>query len=149
MRRSGPMTVVALSPAACVDIERFVREALGCSCPPAVFGNIRLETGPAAFPGNPRARLLAIGGRLLVLLVDGINRKGGARQINTLLRQGRELRDAGGFNRFRLVIVAPPDCEPGARPVFDGMDPVEERVHLHTLAASQLPALLRIPAEAP
>jgi hypothetical protein len=29
------------------------------------------------------------------------------------------------------------------------MDPVEERVHLHTLAASQLPALLRIPAEAP
>jgi hypothetical protein len=141
------MTVVALSPAARGDIEDFVREALGCTCPPAVFENIRLETDPAAFPGNSRARLLAIGGRLLVLLVDGINGKGAARQINTLLRQGCGLRDAGGFNRFRLVIVTPPGCDPGARPVFDGMVSVEERAHLHMLSSSQLPALLRIPAE--
>ena len=148
MRRSGPMTVVALGPAACVEIEGFVREALGCTCAPAVFENVRLETSPAAFPGNPRARLLSIGGRLLVLLVDGITGKGAAEQINTLLRQGCGLRDAGGFNRFRLVIVAPPGCEPGVQPVFDGVDPVEERVHLHTLSASQLPALLRTPAEA-
>jgi hypothetical protein len=147
MRSAAPMTVAALGPAARGDIEDFVREALGCTCPPAVFENIRLETDPAGFAGIPGARLLAIGGRLLVLLVDAINEEMAAKQINTLLRAGRDLRDAGGFNRFRLVIVAPPCSGPGARPVFD-IDPVDDRVHLHTLSPLQLPALLRIPGEA-
>ena len=44
------MTPVVLDGAACNRVEGFVRDALGCSCPPEVFGDIRLETGPAGFP---------------------------------------------------------------------------------------------------
>jgi hypothetical protein len=144
------MAVATLGPAACGDVKGFVREALGCACPPAVFQNIRLETGPAGFPGFPGARQLMIGGRLLVLLVDGTMADLTPHAINTLLLQGRDLRDAGGFNRFRLVIVAPPGRDPDAPGTIDpaSMAPVDDRVHLHMLSASQLPALLRVPVEA-
>ena len=144
------MAVATLGPAACVHVEGFVREALGCACPPAVFENIRLETDPAGFPGIPGARLLAIGGRLLVLLVDAMTADMAAQQGNTLLLAGRDLRDAGGFNRFRLVLVAPPGCDPGALTTIDPASTggVDDRVHLHTLSSSQLPALLRVPMEA-
>jgi hypothetical protein len=145
------MDVAALSPAACREVEDFVREALGCACPPAVFEDIRLETGPAGISGIPGGRLLAIGGRLLVLLVDETTAALTQDVIKNLLRQGRDLRDAGGFNRFRLVIVASSGSEPGALAgsVPDTLDPVDDRVHLHMLAVSQLPALLRAPVEGP
>ena len=145
MRRPGAMPVTALGPAACGSVEDFVRDALGCTCPPAVFGDVRLQSAPAGFAEIPGTRLLAIGGRLLVLLVDSPVDMA-VTQINRLLRQGRDLRDAGGFNRFRLVIVAPSGYEPGALP--DDVTLVDDRVHLHMLAAAQLPALLRVPAEA-
>jgi hypothetical protein len=140
------MPVTALGPAACGRVEGFVRDALGCTCPPAVFGDVRLESAPAAFHEIPGTRLLAIGGRLLVLLVDETPAALAPHTINSLLRQGRALRDAGGFNRFRLVIVAPPGGNPRALP--DGVTLEDDHVHLHRIAAAQLPALLRIPAEA-
>ena len=145
------MAVATLSPASCRCVEGFVREALGCACRPAVFENIRLETDPAGFPDTHGARLLAIGGRLLVLLVDAMPADLAAGQINRLLFAGRDLRDAGGFNRFRLVVVALPGCDPGALTTIDtpGIAPPDDRVHLHTLSASQLPALLRTSREAP
>jgi len=146
MHRPVPMPVTALSSAACGSVEDFVRDALGCTCPPAVFGDVRLESAPAAFAKIPGTRLLAIGGRLLVLLVDDAPAALALHAINNLLRQGRDLRDTGGFNRFRLVIVAPPGRDPRALP--DGVILVDDRIHLHRLTAAQLPALLRIPAEA-
>lgn len=145
MRRPVPMPVTQLNAAACGSVEDFVRDALGCSCPPAVFDNVRLDSAPAAFAEIPGVRLLGIGGRLLVLLVDSPTDMA-VTQINRLLHRGRGLRDAGGFNRFRLVIVAPPGCDPAALPA--GVDLADDRMHLHTLAAAQLPALLRVPAEA-
>jgi len=145
MRRHTPMPVAALNRAACSRVEGFVRDALGCACPPAVFGDIRLETDPAAFPDIPGARLLAIGGRLLVLLVDAAATGMTAPQVNALLRRGRDLRDAMGFNRFRLVIVAPQEEHARTVAAF-GLDSVvtqDGRLHLHTIASSQLPVLLR------
>jgi hypothetical protein len=144
------MPVAALNPAACSHVEGFVRDALGCACPPAVFEDIRLETDPADFPEIPGSRLLAIGGRLLVLLVDGSAADMAAPQICTLLRRGRELRDAGGFRRFRLVIVAPQGASPRVPAAIDldGVVTEDDRLHLHTIAPAQLPALLRAPAVA-
>ena len=147
--RCGPMPVTALSGTASNRVEGFVRDALGCACPPAVFGDIRLETDPAGFPDIPGARLLAIGGRLLVLLVDAAATDRAVPQVNTLLRRGRDLRDAGGFNRFRLVIVGP-QGEHARTPATTGLDSVvreDGRLHLHMIAPSQLPAVLRAPAE--
>jgi hypothetical protein len=143
------MAVTDLNHAACSRVEGFVRAALGCACPPAVFSKIRLETDPAGFPGIPGARLLAIGGRLLVLLVDGGAAELGPPQISALLRRGRELRDAGGFNRFRLVLVAP-QGDTAALPAAIDPDRVvsgDDRLHLHTIAPAQLPALLRAEAQ--
>jgi hypothetical protein len=139
------MTPVVLDGAACNRVEGFVRDALGCSCPPEVFGDIRLETGPAGFPEAPGARLLAIGGRLLVLLVDGNSRLVDVPQINTLLRRGRELRDSGGFNRFRLVIVARQETAARIRATADtgSANLQDDHLHLHVIETAQLPALLR------
>jgi len=144
------MPVAELNSAACGHVEGFVRGALGCACPPAVFGDIRLETDPAGFPGLPGARLLAIGGRLLVLLIDGTATAMPAAQIETLLRRGRDLRDAGGFNRFRLVIVAPQEVHAGLPAAFDpdSLATSDDRLHLHTIAPAQLPAVLQPPLEA-
>lgn len=144
------MPVAELNAAACGHVEGFVRGALGCACPPAVFGDIRLETDPAGFPGLPGARLLAIGGRLLVLLVDGAAMAMPAAQIETLLRRGRDLRDSGGFNRFRLVIVAPREDHAGMPATFDpdSLAAKDGRLHLHTVRPAQLPAVLYAPLEA-
>lgn len=141
MYRFITMSVTALNHSACSRIEGFVREALGCACPPGVFGDIRLETGPDSFPDFPGARLLAIGGRLLLLLVDTDAADMDAGRISVLLERGRVLRDAGGFNRFRLVIASPAlaATEPGNAPGGD------DRLHLHRIATSQLPDLLRAP----
>jgi hypothetical protein len=144
------MPVATLNQAACCSVEGFVRDALGCACPPAVFEDIRLETGPAGFPEIPGARLLAIGGRLLVLLVDGDEVDPGTLQLGKLLRRGRELRDNGGFNRFRLVLVAPQADSAGTHAAVDPDSGVmgDDRLHLHTIAPAQLPAWLRTPAVA-
>lgn len=144
------MPVTALGGANCSLIEDFVRDALGCACPPAVFGDIRLETEPAGFPDMPGARLLAIGGRLLVLLVDGVAAVPTPPQIRSLLRRGRDLRDAGGFNRFRLVIVAPQGEQQRLSAAVDPGSVVtgDDRLHLHAITAVQLPEPLRAPVEA-
>ncbi len=127
-----------------------MRDTLGCTCPPAVFTDIRLETDPAVFPEIPGARLLAIGDRLLVLLVDGGTVDMAAPQISALLRRGRELRDGGGFNRFRLVIVAPQGSAARTRTAIetDGVVAGDDRLHLHTITPAQLPAWLYVQAEA-
>ena len=130
---------------ACSHVEGFVRDALGCACPLAVFGDIRLETDPAGFADIPGARLLTIGGRLLMLLVDAAATDLGAARVDALLRRGRDLRDAGGFNRFRLVIVGSPGECAGAPATLDPDSVLtqDDRLHLHTIAPAQLPALLR------
>lgn len=149
MRRYVTMSGATLNRADCSGVEGFVRDALGCACPPGVFGDIRLENDPAGFPGIPGTRLLTIGGRLLVLLVDGGAAGMSAPLISDLLHRGRELRDSAGFNRFRLVIVAPQEGAARKPAVIDPDSVVtaDERLHLHTIAPSQLPALLRTPAE--
>ncbi|MGD8620049.1 MAG: hypothetical protein PVH54_12800 [Gammaproteobacteria bacterium] len=144
------MPVAALNHAACSRVEGFVRDTLGCACPPAVFGEIRLETDPAAFPDIPGAHLLAIGGRLLVLLVDAAAMAVTVSQVNTLLQRGRDLRDAMGFNRFRLVIVASREEQIRMIATFDqdSMVTKDGRLHLHAVAPAQLPDLLRASVEA-
>lgn len=126
-------------------IEAFVRDALGCTCPPEVFRAVRVDPEPAAFAGFPGAQLLAIGGRLLVLLVDAGLQELTRAGIEALLLRGRELRDEGGFNRFRLVLVAPPGSEttPALAVDPEAVAPGDGRLHLHRVAPSQLPAGLR------
>ncbi|MDH4014040.1 MAG: hypothetical protein OEU33_08385, partial [Chromatiales bacterium] len=51
-------------------IRRFVREDLGCGCPEDVFDDIRIEAAPSLLEAGSRSRLLVVGGRLMVLIVE-------------------------------------------------------------------------------
>ena len=130
-------------------IEQFVRTVLGCSCPAAVFRTVSLEDNPPAFAGLAAARLLRIGGRLLVLLLETGERDVPALPLEQLFARGRQLRDAEACNRFRLVVAVPapetvrqPLAERFAR--FGGRD---ERLHLHVVSADQLPPVLLSPLQ--
>lgn len=130
-------------------IEQFVRTVLGCSCPAAVFRAVTLENDPPAFAGLAPVRLLRIGGRLLVLLLEAGERDVPALPLEQLLARGRQLRDAESCNRFRLVVAVPapeavqgPLAERFAR--FGGRD---ERLHLHVVSTDRLPNALRSPLQ--
>jgi hypothetical protein len=124
-------------------IEKFVREGLGCTCPDEVFHSLRVEQNPATFSDLHKGYLLAIGGKLLVYLVETNDWASVAANLEQIIRLGREKRDAGEFNRFRLV-VSTPDIH-SARPIlmrkFDALNELDEKLHLHVIAPDQLPEL--------
>jgi hypothetical protein len=120
------------------NIEGFVRETLGCTCPPEVFTTIR--DIPADNEGEPR-RLL-IGERLLIYILDSSEAvEPGC--IETWVRKGRAERDSRAMNRFRLVIVAddPVASGPLCEAAFQQTPGVDDRVHLHVVARSAVAAL--------
>jgi hypothetical protein len=125
------------------EIKKFVRKDLGCTCPDEVFDAISVVHNPVEFSDFNKGYLLAIGGKLLVYLVvthDWSSLKDGLEQI---FRRGREKRDAGGFNRFRLVVVTS-DIQ-SARQIllrqFNMLGELDERLHLHIVTPDQVPQL--------
>jgi hypothetical protein len=120
---------------------RFVRQTLGCGCPEEVLDSIRCESGLLQETGHSRLRL-DVGGRLLVWILavdEGEQRLGGV--IVTAIRQGRAERDGAGFNRFRLVLAcdAPAAIGAAAEAAFASLHDLDDRVHLHVVAAEDLP----------
>lgn len=124
-------------------VRRFVRGTLGCSCPDEVFETIDVVKSPPWFEGLPGDYLLAIGNRLLVLVISTRRWEDVLQDLEELFLRGRELRDTEGFNRFRLV-VATPDVE-AARPVlmaqFDSLSHLDKRLHLHVILTGGLQGL--------
>ena len=122
-------------------IEKFVREVLGCTCPDEVFDFIRVEPNPGGLDNLSQGYLLIIGGRLLVYVIktkDWTSVKGKLEQI---FSWGRKRRDAGKFNRFRLV-VATSDFEPTQETLFQELDRLVDtnaRLHLHVILPEDLP----------
>ena len=125
-------------------IERFVRQELGCQCPAAVFSRIGVEDVPEEFGVWPQGRLISVGERLLILVVRSDDPDILHRMLGNLLLEGRRLREARGFNRFRLVITT--TCvdvmDPSLRKEFESLDGMDERLHLHVISPEQLPAIL-------
>jgi hypothetical protein len=125
-------------------IEHFVRQELGCQCPDAVFRRIGVEDAPEEFGVWPLARLICVGERLLILVVRSDDPDTLQRMLGTMLQGGRSLREARGFNRFRLVIAT--TCKDvmglSLREDFERLDDMDERMHLHVISPEQLPAIL-------
>jgi len=120
-------------------IERFVRGTLGCQCPDAVFGNV--EVGPLALPGSiGTGRRLVIGDRLLIHVVTASERPE-LLGLEELAIAGRDERDHLGLNRFRLVIGMPTAASDTSslEQRFRRALGVDDRAHLHVLAAAPLP----------
>jgi len=126
------------------EVAGFVRGTLGCGCPDDVLRSIRMERpGPG---GLPTVRL-QVGGRLLICLVGAPGSPAQADRVQALAVQGRAERDAGGYNRFRLVLVTngEPDATvlatAEARFLAGAAD--DERSHLHRVARQDVPGVIR------
>ena len=123
-------------------LKPFVREALGCACPERVFDDIRIER---AAIGCADGWLIGIGGRLLLMIVEASDWQQGAEATHAVLQQGRALRDARGYNRFRLVLPSVPG-EAGAAvtaPATADLMDSDGRLHLHLLPAQRLATVRR------
>ena len=128
-------------------VKHFVKETLGCQCADAVFAHI--ET--ARVVGEDRGRLpilrIVVGRRLLIYLLERDAMEELATAMASLLRQGRRERDDNHYNRFRLVLTAPLSAavRVAAEALFRTLPEADERVHLHVIEPSEIPALLRAP----
>jgi len=124
-------------------IERFIRDELGCQCPDAVFRRIGVENCPEEFSNWSQCRLISVGNRLLILVLHSDDSDLMHRVLGGLLQEGRRLRESRGFNRFRLVIAT--NCaglmESSLRKDFERLEGMDERLHLHVIAAQRVPAM--------
>jgi hypothetical protein len=129
-------------------LKSFVQEGLGCGCPEEVFSKIEIEKNPVAFQGLPIDCLVRIGDRLLVgiCLLGPLNGKLGD-DIVQALTVGKQLRDGIGFNRFRLVFTSEEadSIAPLFQEQFDSISGLDDRVHLHVVRPSVIPAVLGAP----
>jgi hypothetical protein len=117
-------------------LEPLVRQELGCGCAPEVFERIEVEAPP---PGLPDGQLVGIGGRLLLLLVEDVAPAALVADLAALVARARELRDARGFNRFRLVLaVQDPAAGAALQQAFERLGLADPRLHLHLVSAAAL-----------
>lgn len=144
METSGRIDCEAMTRADSNDsLERFIREELGCQCPDAVFRDIGVESCPTSFGHWPGARLISAGGRLLVLVLDGDDSVAIRRGLPALVASGRRMRDARGFNRFRLVVATslPEALASSLMSCFENLEGKDDRLHLHVVASGRVPEL--------
>jgi hypothetical protein len=113
-------------------VVRFVRGTLGCTCPDEVFDEIELETRSApglsleALGADAVEQVLHVGGRLLIALCPTLDE----RRLQALLRAGVALRDARGYNRFRVAIAGSGPAPERVAELLGGLD---DRVHVHVV----------------
>jgi hypothetical protein len=127
------------------EIEQFVRGTLGCRCPAGVFDSIELRQLPGTTAAQPVVQLL-IGERLLIQCVRP-PQDAATPWIELLAVAGQEIRDRGGYKRFRLVVVGrhgtdlPLELEARFAAAVAG----DDHAHLHLVTDDQLPDLLASP----
>lgn len=133
-----------MDPSQTKAITHFVRRTLGCKCPDEVFQSIARSHEQDAERQTPYTRLL-IGNRLLIYVLDAEHTKKISAAVSTLATRGRAERDAGNFNRFRLVLATPYPTQvmADAQTCFAEAPGHDDRTHLHVIAADQLPDTLR------
>ena len=125
-------------------VKEFVQEVLGCTCPNEVFRNINLEKNPSNFADLSRGDLIAIGDKLLVYIVKASDGEVLAGMLQQLFNLGREKRDEGGFNRFRLV-VSTSETQSTRETLtrrYEALEDLDERLHLHVIGVEQLLGLI-------
>lgn len=122
----------------------FIREGLGCGCPDATLSDLQLDSEPSQFSGLPVDRVLLVGGRLVI----GFCEPNALGQISKYLRQcveaGKQTRDQGGYNRFRLVLPIPDGHSDIDKEViqdsFTRLCSGDERMHIHLVDVDEIPS---------
>ena len=120
------------------EITDFVKGTLGCKCPDGLFYDSSCEEPATAGPlfgafsqADPRLpavirRAIHVSDRLLVA-VTVTNRP---YMLSDILRAGVKIRDAQGFNRFRLALEG---VQLSDALVAQLLAPFDDRVHLHQI----------------
>lgn len=114
-------------------IEHLVRDLLGCTCPEEVFE--RIEDSGQVADGDATLRRIAVGGRLLIYLVEPGAAWPQTARLREWVERGTAERDRLGLNRFRLVIAADDrDAAAGcSEPLGAPLTGNDERAHLHLI----------------
>ena len=124
------------------QIERFVRDALGCACPDEVFHRIVCRSEDSG-----QGAKIEIGGRLLIYLIDTDRAPWRIDEIGAALQRGVAERNRRGFNRFRLLLVAsrPEPLSSAAGRVFENSPHHDDRAHLHVADAAAVSSFFPLP----
>jgi hypothetical protein len=133
-RPQGTMTAIDRLPERAA-IRAFVQGRLGCGCPESVFESVTLTRSAVFSEEQPYDLRLAVGGRLLVYVVRVAAVADPAAAAQGMAAAGRRERDAGGFNRFRAVLVtdAAEDLPVAALQAFARAAGDDARCHLHVV----------------
>ncbi len=128
-----------MNPDTAAFARRFVRDVLGCTCPDEVLERIEIDRRP----GDPPLTRIRVGGRLLIYLLAPPVPERAEGIVTRLLAEGLAERDAGGYNRFRLVLAAeaPAGLRAAAEAAFGSTRP-DERTHLHVVEMGEAALLV-------
>ena len=115
----------------------FVRDVLGCGCPDEVLQSITVGRGRWVPVIDGEITRLDVGGRLLVYVVEPAGAEPLTTVVSGAIAAGLADRERHGFNRFRLVLATsdPATIEEAARAAFEVLKLLDDRVHLHVVAA--------------
>jgi hypothetical protein len=128
------------------ELERFIRQTLGCGCPDAVFASVTVRRGPLTDTAADPAWWIGVGGRLLIAVCH--HTAGLEPSLDAAVSAGRARRDRDGFNRFRLVIAGTPSAAAESlKQRFARHADADDRLHLHLVAPSELPPLVTTESE--
>ena len=117
-------------------IKAFVQDVLGCGCAEEVFLLIELRQEEMA---GKKYDHINVGNRLLIYVFRTGDARFVAEALQSIVLAGKEERDAGGFNRFRLVLATDATrAGSAATKAYDKLAFLDDRIHLHVIGKSQV-----------
>jgi hypothetical protein len=122
-------------------VKRFVREVLGRNCPDEVFERVKVTSGSSAVKSCSTEYEIDVGGRLLIVLTSEPPATFSPARLEKVIMEGRNVRDAGKFNRFRLIVQADTasKAEKKLLRVFEGLATKDQKTHLHVIGREDVP----------
>ena len=122
------------------QIKGFVRNTLGCTCPEEVFQSIDCSEDVPIQGDITAWYRIDVGGRLLIYVFKETQERDLATDIGTLISHGRQAKESGGYNRFRLVLLSqnPQHVSEMATAAFDSLVK-DDKTHLHVVDQSEIP----------
>ncbi|WP_320040694.1 hypothetical protein [uncultured Desulfobacter sp.] len=121
------------------ELEKFVRDTLGCGCPQEVFNKIEYDKKQ----NGPWERRINVGDRLLVYFINVDAERNIPKKITAAMESGVTERDNNKFNRFRLVVVTSNHHEISklSEQTFCESKLFDEKTHLHFVSEDDIQAL--------
>lgn len=115
------------------NIKRFAQKILGCDCPEEVFNVIECSTSDSG--KEPYTRRIAIGGRLLIFILETDDLSLVRANLLKMLAAGKAERDQKGMNRFRCVIATDhvESVDLLSKEIFEQFSGKDEKIHLHVV----------------